>query len=165
MSFAIRSAVPGDAAALAEMIVAISAEYHEPHYPITAAEVLRDGFGSDPAFRALVADWLGREAVGYALFYPMYWTELATRGLFLHDLYTRPAFRSRGIGKAMIAAVAAEAKASGREFVYWLSDEADARVRRLYDRVGAYGAKVRGHFLHGGALDLLAGLHGAEGRL
>ena len=156
MSFTIRPAVPGDAAALAEMIIAISAEFGEQHFPMTAAEILRDGFGPDPAYKALIADWAGQGQVGYTLFYPMYSPELAARGLLLHDLYTRPAFRSRGIGRAMIAAVAAEAAAGGKQFVYWLSDEADARVRRLYDRTGAENAKVRGHFLHGDALASLA---------
>ena len=156
MSFTIRPAVTGDAAVLAEMIIAISAEFGEQHFPITATEVLRDGFGPDAAYKALVAEWQDQGPVGYALFYPMYSPELAARGLLLHDLYMRPAFRSRGIGRAMIAAVAAEARSTGRQFLYWLSDEADERVRRLYDRTGAESARVRGYFLHGGALASLA---------
>ena len=71
---------------------------------IEEAELVRDGFGPAPKFRALIAEWNGITA-GYALFFDFYstWTG---RGLFLEDLLVRDQFRSHGIGKELLAAVA-----------------------------------------------------------
>jgi GNAT superfamily N-acetyltransferase len=158
MAFRIRPAVPSDAAALAEMIVAISAEGDEPHHVMTAAEVLHDGFGTDPAFRALVAEAEEPAGLlGYALFYPIYSPEFAVRGLLMHGLYTRPAHRSQGIGRALIAGVARAALHGGFGFVYWTSDEYNPRAQKLYDAVSAKALTIREHFLAGPTLSALAG--------
>jgi hypothetical protein len=55
------------------------------------ANLLQDGFGANPCFRALIADWDGQTA-GYALFFGSYST-WAGRRLFLEDLFVREPFR------------------------------------------------------------------------
>ena len=54
---------------------------------------------------------------------------------YLHDLFTVPAARGRGVGKALIEAVYAEARAGGAARVYWVTQESNATARRLYDQV------------------------------
>lgn len=71
----------------------------------TEADLIRDGFGSQPRFRTLIAEWDGKTA-GYALFFGFYSTWEGRPGLFLEDLYVRPEFRKHGIGKALLARVA-----------------------------------------------------------
>jgi GNAT superfamily N-acetyltransferase len=71
---------------------------------IEEAELARDGFGPNPRFRALIAEWEGQTA-GYALFFGYYSTWVG-RGLFLEDIFVREQFRGRGIGKALLASVA-----------------------------------------------------------
>ena len=54
---------------------------------------------------------------------------------YLQDLYTSPAARGRGIGRALIEAVYARADAAGRGTVYWLTQTGNAPARALYDQV------------------------------
>src|SRR5260370_27481583 len=71
---------------------------------IEEADLRRDGFGENPKFRALIAEWDGQPA-GYALFFG-YYSTWAGRGLFLEDLFLRETFRGRGIGKTLLPSVA-----------------------------------------------------------
>jgi GNAT superfamily N-acetyltransferase len=71
---------------------------------VTAEDLLRDGFGSDPKFRMLIAEWQG-EAVGYASFFYFYSTFQGRAALFLEDLFVLEKFRDKGIGKNLLVAV------------------------------------------------------------
>ena len=72
---------------------------------VTEDGLQRDGFGAQPKFRALIAEWEG-EAVGYASFFYFYSTFQGRPALFLEDLFVRERFRGKGIGKALLIAVA-----------------------------------------------------------
>jgi GNAT superfamily N-acetyltransferase len=54
---------------------------------------------------------------------------------YLQDLFTDPAARGAGVGRALIAAVAAAARADGADRLYWLTHETNTTARRLYDAV------------------------------
>lgn len=54
---------------------------------------------------------------------------------YLHDLFTTPETRGRGVGRALIEAVYAEARAAGVPRVYWHTQATNATARRLYDQV------------------------------
>ncbi|PYC47841.1 GNAT family N-acetyltransferase [Litorivita pollutaquae] len=54
---------------------------------------------------------------------------------YLGDLYADPAVRGKGIGRALIEAVYAEADANGTPSVYWMTQEFNANARKLYDRI------------------------------
>jgi len=84
---------------------------------INEETLVRDGFGSQPKFHSLIAEWDG-EAIGYALFFGMYST-LKGSGIFLEDLFVREAFRGRGIGRALLCQVARIAKQEGRYGLRW----------------------------------------------
>jgi GNAT superfamily N-acetyltransferase len=72
---------------------------------ITEEDVLRDGFGLHPRFRALIAEWNG-QAAGYALFFEFYSSFQGRAGLFFEDIFVRPSFRKHGIGSELLARVA-----------------------------------------------------------
>ena len=72
---------------------------------VTEDGLLRDGFGPLPKFRALIAEWEG-EAAGYASFFYFYSTFQGRPALFLEDLFVLEEFRGKGIGKALLVAVA-----------------------------------------------------------
>jgi GNAT superfamily N-acetyltransferase len=76
---------------------------------ITEEDLRRDGFGAAPKFRALIAEWEG-QAAGYAIFFEVFSTWAGRAGLFLEDLYVRPQFRGKGIGKAVLAHLAGIAR-------------------------------------------------------
>lgn len=57
---------------------------------------------------------------------------------YLQDLFADPALRGKGIGRALIEAVYARAKAAGSPRVYWQTQETNATARRLYDQVATH---------------------------
>lgn len=102
----IRPAVPEDAELIVQFIRELAEYEREPQSAIaTPADILRDGFGQEPKFRTLIAEWDGRPA-GFALFFLNYSTWLGRPGLYLEDLFVRPEFRGNGIGKAMLRELA-----------------------------------------------------------
>jgi GNAT superfamily N-acetyltransferase len=66
-----------------------------------AASVRRTLFGRDPTADVVLA-FFGEEPAGYALFFRNYSTFLSRPGIYLEDLYVRPALRRRGIGLALL---------------------------------------------------------------
>ena len=55
---------------------------------------------------------------------------------YLQDLYAAPDVRGKGVGRALIEAVYAEADKAGAPSVYWLTQDFNATARQLYDRIG-----------------------------
>lgn len=102
----IRPATIKDAAAL-NILIHELAEFekllHETS--ITEEDIVRDAFGANPKFRAVIAEYDGQLA-GYAIFFDFYSTFQGRVGLFLEDIFVRPQFRGKGIGKALLAHVA-----------------------------------------------------------
>lgn len=108
----IRSATVADVSLLKTLICELADYEHElGSVAIRESDLARDGFGSDPKFHALIAEWDGQPA-GYALFFDFYSTWQG-RHLFLEDLFVRPQFRALGIGKALFAEVARYARERG----------------------------------------------------
>jgi GNAT superfamily N-acetyltransferase len=68
-------------------------------------DLLRDGWGPSPKFRVLIAEW-DRAPAGFALFFYNYSTWQGRPGLYLEDLFVRPAFRGHGLGKALLVHLA-----------------------------------------------------------
>lgn len=99
----IRPATIKDAAAL-NILIHELAEFekllHETS--ITEEDIVRDAFGPNPKFRAVIAEYDGQLA-GYAILFDFYSTFQGGTGLFLEDIFVRPQFRGKGVGKAILA--------------------------------------------------------------
>lgn len=54
---------------------------------------------------------------------------------YLQDLYATPEMRGKGVGRALIEAVYAQADADGRPSVYWMTQDFNTTARQLYDRI------------------------------
>lgn len=106
--------------ALLETLIRELAEYERllDSVVMTEADLRRDGFGARPKFRALITEWDGQPA-GFALFFEVYSTFQGNAGLFLEDLFVRPQFRGKGIGKALLAHVARIARDEGYPRANW----------------------------------------------
>jgi GNAT superfamily N-acetyltransferase len=132
----IRSATVGDAGSLLTMIRELAEFEHELQWvTIREQDLIRDGFGSDPRFHALIAEWDGQVA-GYALFFGYYstWTG---RGLFLEDLFVREAFRGQAIGTALLASVARTAVEQHCYGIHWEVLDWNEKAIGLYSSMGA----------------------------
>lgn len=65
---------------------------------------------------------------------------------YLQDLFTTPAARGRGVGRALIHGVYDQARAAGLKRVYWQTHETNAAGRMLYDKVATHaGFLIYGH--------------------
>src|SRR5262249_12735535 len=133
----IRAATAHDAARLATLIHEL-AEFERLSHEcvVTDADILRDGFGPHPRFRALIAEW-NSEPAGYALYFDFYSTFKGRPALFLEDLFVREAFRRKGVGKALFARVAAMACEADYFCVAWEVLDWNAPAIDFYRKLGA----------------------------
>jgi GNAT superfamily N-acetyltransferase len=73
--------------------------------PVTEKDLEKTLFGKVPAAEVLIA-YLGKEPAGFALFFHNYSTWLGKRGIYLEDLFVRPAARKHGVGFALLQSLA-----------------------------------------------------------
>jgi GNAT superfamily N-acetyltransferase len=151
----IRPARPGDAAVLAEMANDLNEHVGIHTRPFTTERVRQDVFGPEPVVTPLVAELDGR-VVGYAWFAMGYNTDFAGRSMWLHDLFVTPGLRGRGIGRALLAEVAAAAVRGGAVSVEWGVQVHNADALKFYRGLGAVEGDVRLMFLTGDRLRDLA---------
>lgn len=136
-SMHIRPATPEDVPEMLALIRELAEYEREPKaVEATEADLLRDGFGPSPRFSALVADEAGSTA-GLALYFYNWSTWRGRAGIHLEDLFVRPAFRGRGIGKALLAAVAVVAVEKGCARLQWDVLEWNQPAIDFYQSLGA----------------------------
>jgi len=151
----VRPARLEEAAILAEMANDLNEHVGIYGRPFTAERVRADGFGAQAAFTPLVAELDGAVA-GYAFFTLGYNTDIAARAMWLHDIFVKPAARGRGVGHALMAAVAAETLRLGGRSLEWGVHAANAGALEFYRRLGAAGGEARIMGLAGERLRALA---------
>jgi GNAT superfamily N-acetyltransferase len=84
----------------------------------TEQDLRRDGFGPGPKFHVIVAEWNG-EPAGMAFYFDNYSTWQGRPGIFIEDLFVRPQFRGKGIGRTLMANLAQTAIAEHCYGVRW----------------------------------------------
>lgn len=133
----IRPATHDDVAPILEMVKELAA-YERLLHTVQATEAdLREAlFGPRPVAEALVADRGGR-AVGFALFFHNYSTFVGRPGIYIEDLYVRPAHRGQGIGGALMSHIIRLARARRCGRVEWAALEWNEPAIRFYEAMGA----------------------------
>lgn len=133
----IHSATRDDITTLLNLIRELATYEKKRHKAVvTEQDLLRDGFGPQPKFRALIADWNG-EAAGYASFFYFYSTFQGRPALFLEDLFVLDHLRGNGIGKALLAAVAKLAAEEGCFGLRWEVLDWNRPAVEFYEKLGA----------------------------
>jgi len=136
MTVLVRAMTPDDAPTIARMARALSAHEGAAPPPFDAETVRRWGFGPDRRFAGVVADLDGQPA-GYALFHDGFHVGQGKPGVMLMDLYTEPAMRRNGVGRALMAAVAEAARRRGGTWVVWQAHPDNVEGLAFYRAIGA----------------------------
>lgn len=167
MSLHIRPARPGDAPVVFGFIRELAA-YERLAHEVDATEATIDAalFSETPRVFCDIAEWDG-EPVGFALWFYNFSTFRGRHGIYLEDLYVRESARGRGIGKALLAALAGRCRDEGLARLEWWVLDWNAPSIAFYESLGAVPMdewtvmRVTGE-----ALERLAaaGPAGAEGR-
>ena len=133
----IRSATREDVPVMRSLICGLAAYERKAHKAVvTEGDLSRDGFGPRPKFRTLIAEWQG-EPAGYASFFYFYSTFQGRPALFLEDLFVLDKFRGKGVGKALLAAVAKLALEEGCYGLRWEVLDWNRPALQFYERLGA----------------------------
>jgi GNAT superfamily N-acetyltransferase len=137
MSAEIRPATPADTGAIFALMLEL-AEFEKLMHMFIATEAgVQDAlFGARPSAEAMVAEENGH-VVGYALFFHNYSTFLGKRGLFLEDLYVKPAIRGSGLGTKMLRALAALAVERQCGRFEWTVLDWNQNAIGFYEKMGA----------------------------
>jgi GNAT superfamily N-acetyltransferase len=132
---AIRHATPADAATIVRLVRELARfEGLADQVCMTTEDVLRDGFGARPCFECLLAE-IGAEAVGMALYFQTYSTFEGCANIYVEDLYLAEDVRGQGLGRRLLARLAATAVERGcRRIDLEVLDWNPARG--FYDRLG-----------------------------
>ncbi|MGZ4812085.1 MAG: N-acetyltransferase family protein [Terriglobales bacterium] len=133
----IRPAAPEDIPLILAFIRELAEYERAPEQAVARPEdLLRDGWGPQPKFRVLIAEWDGRPA-GFALFFYNYSTWQGRPGLYLEDLFVRPEFRGRGIGKALLVWLARMAVSENCGRFQWAVLDWNQPSIDFYEALGA----------------------------
>lgn len=154
----LRPAVPTDTPLILQFIRELAAYEREPQAAVaTEADILRFAFGPQPLVRVVMAEWQD-EPAGFALCFFNFSTWEGKPGLYLEDLFVRPTFRGKGIGKALLQHLAAMAVQEGCTRFVWQVLDWNTPAIEFYE---SQGAKVMRPWLtcrvDGDALRTLAG--------
>ncbi|MBB3772451.1 GNAT superfamily N-acetyltransferase [Angulomicrobium tetraedrale] len=137
MSLVIREARPDEAGLIVDFICEL-AEYEKLRHEVVASigDIERDLFGPNPRVFCDIAEWDGAPA-GLALWFYNYSTFRGRHGIYLEDLYVRPAFRGQGIAKGLMARLARRCVDEGLgRFEWWVLNWNEPAIR-FYRSIGA----------------------------
>jgi GNAT superfamily N-acetyltransferase len=156
MPVTIRQAARSDSATIHRLIVELAVfEELEHAVKAEAADIERMGFGERPYFECLLAEEAG-EALGFALYFHNFSTFEGRPGVYLEDLFVTPAARGKGVGRALIAALARvcqeqDFRRLDLSVLHWNP------ARRFYEALGmTHNDQWLGYRLEGEALAALA---------
>lgn len=132
--FGIRALAAADHQALAALMVDMQAHCGVPCPP---SQAILDGLANRPAgVEILIAERQGA-LLGFASACAIYPGPGLTSGFFLKELHVAAAARGRGIGRALMRALAELALARGHKRLDWTADAANPDLLRFYDGLGA----------------------------
>jgi len=133
----IRDACPGDEDAILALLRAFAEFEKLAHkFQLTREVVARDFMGDRRRVQCDVAAWDGA-LVGVMIWYRIYGTFEARPALFLEDLFVRPAFRGRGIGKGLLGQLVSYAREEDANRIDWCVLDWNKPAMDFYDDIGA----------------------------
>ena len=137
MSLTIRAARPDDSALIFSLVREL-AEYEKLSHEVDATEEMIAAalFGDAPRLYCDIAEWGGQPA-GFAVWFLNFSTFRGRHGIYLEDVFVRPAFRGRGIGKALLMRLARRCVDEGWARFEWAVLDWNAPSIAFYKSIGA----------------------------
>tara|TARA_R110002110_G_scaffold415821_2_gene656829 strand:- start:48742 stop:49230 length:489 start_codon:yes stop_codon:yes gene_type:complete len=136
-SINIRQAEPEDAALILELVRELAVYEKAGHEVLADRQAIHDSlFQDNSTARALIAE-LDGSAVAYAVYFYNYSTWLGRKGIYLEDVYVKPEFRQRGIGKALLRHVAGIAVQENCGRFEWAVLDWNTPAIEFYETLGA----------------------------
>ena len=136
-SVTIRPATPADVPLILEFIREL-AEYERLSHEVRATEEqLRATLFCDRPVAEAVLAFDGEAPVGFAVYFANYSTWEARPGLYLEDLFVRPAARGNGIGRALLEYLARLTIDRGWARLEWRVLDWNTPSIEFYKRLGA----------------------------
>ena len=133
----IRPAKAGEETLVLELLRELAVyEKIEHKFHLTTALIARDFIGDDPVCGCDLLFVDGKPA-GVMTWYRTYASFAASRGLFLEDIFVRPDYRGRGLGKAFFVELASRAKREGAAHIQWHVLDWNAPSIAFYEGLGA----------------------------
>jgi GNAT superfamily N-acetyltransferase len=140
----IESLQPEDRSGWEELARGYKAFYQTPATDAEYEATWRQLQEEDSGFYALGARLVAGDGeligITHYFFHPFFWYGEAC---YLQDLFVTEAARGRGAARALIQAVAAEARAKAATRLYWNTQEDNVRARVLYDKVARFNGFIR----------------------
>lgn len=134
---AVRPIKPGEGADLLELVKTLAVSHGEGDRMAATASGLEEAlFNAHPVVGCLIAETEGQLA-GCAFWHRSFSTFRGREVMYLEDLSVLPAFRRRGIARALLAGVARIAQERGYPSIYWLMMSWNEQARQLYEGIGA----------------------------
>jgi GNAT superfamily N-acetyltransferase len=138
----VRPATAEDAPVLHEMVVELAAHEQMSHLCESTPDSMREALTSeDQALRGVVAEIDGI-AAGMATFFGSYSTFFARRGIYVEDIYVRPAFRYQGVGRALMRELCRYAVEHGTGRLEWTTLLWNTSAIDFFDSIGAQPSDV-----------------------
>jgi len=137
MTIAIRAAREDDAPLIFDLVRELAIyEKLADTVDATADDIAAALFGKEPRLFCDIAEWNG-EAAGFAVWFLNFSTFRGRHGIYLEDLFVRPAFRGRGLGKARMAHLATRCITQGLARFEWSVLDWNAPSIAFYKSIGA----------------------------
>lgn len=126
------------------------AEFEERAHEVVATEerIRETLFGNRPAAEVVIA-YAGDVPAGFALFFFNYSTYLGRPGLYLEDLFVRPEWRGRGLGRRLLVYLARLAEARGCGWMEWSVLKWNREAMGFYEKLGARAKDAWNHYFFG----------------
>src|ERR1700761_1815204 len=137
MSLLIRSARPGEAGLVLSLVREL-ADYEKLLHEVEATEADLEAalFDANPRLFCDIAEWSG-EVAGFAVWFINFSTFSGRSGIYLEDLFVRPARRGNGIGKALLSHLAKECVTNNWSRLQWSVLDWNAPSIAFYKSLGA----------------------------
>lgn len=133
----IRAARPGDGVVLVETTRSLAESHgHGNDFAATAEHYERALFCDHPIVGALIAE-LNGEVAGSVVWHRSFSTNVGQEILYLEDISVLPAFRRRGVARALMQATAKLALALGYPQMFWMVMDWNVGAQKLYAACGA----------------------------